>query len=111
MDTLNNIKSQFDIALLNKKKPISNDKDDLRKVAEEFESLFINEMLKRAHSAKLAKTMLSSDAEDTYTSMLNQERSKIMAKSHNFGIAEALVGQFSINKRPSEYSFNKDKQD
>ena len=81
MDTLNNIKSQFDIALLNKKKPISNDKDDLRKVAEEFESLFINEMLKRAHSAKLAKTMLSSDAEVTYTSMLNQERSKIMAKS------------------------------
>ena len=84
----------------------------LRKVAEEFESLFINEMLKRAHSAKLAKTILSSDAEDTYTSMLNQERSKVMAKSHNFGIAEALVGQFSTNnKRPSEYSFNKDKKD
>ena len=57
METLNNIKSQFDIALLNKNKPISNDKEDLRKVAEEFESLFINEMLKRAHSAKLAKTM------------------------------------------------------
>ena len=111
METLNNIKSQFDLALLNKKKPISNDKEDLRKVAEEFESLFINEMLKRAHSAKLAKTMLSSDAEDTYTSMLNQERSKIMAKSHNFGIAEALVGQFSAKKRTSEYSFNKDKQD
>jgi len=110
MDTLNNIKSQFDIALLNKKKPISNDKEDLRKVAEEFESLFINEMLKRAHSAKLAKTMLSSDAEDTYTSMLNQERSKIMAKSHNFGIAEALVGQFTAKKRTSEFSFNKDKQ-
>ena len=111
METLNNIKSQFDIALLNTKKPISNDKDDLRKVAEEFESLFINEMLKRANSAKLAKTMLSSDAEVTYTSMLNQERSKVMANSHNFGIAEALVGQFSTKKRPIEYSFNKDKQD
>ena len=52
-------------------------------------------MLKRAHSAKLAKTILTSDAEDTYTSLLNQERSKILAKNHNFGIAEALVKQFS----------------
>jgi Rod binding domain-containing protein len=43
--------------------------------------------------------------------MLNQERSKIMAKSHNFGIAEALVGQFTTKKRTSEFSFNKDKQD
>ena len=109
METLNKIKSQFDIALLNKKNPNRNDKEDLRKVAEEFESLFINEMLKRAHSAKLAKTMLSSDAEDTYTSMLNQERSKIMAKSHNFGIAEALVGQNKEKNRTSEFSFNRNK--
>ena len=91
-----------------KKKKNTADKES-KEVAEEFESLFINEMLKRAHSAKLAKTMLSSDAEDTYTSMLNQERSKIMAKSHNFGIAEALVGQFTTKKRTSEFSFNKDK--
>lgn len=108
METLNNIKSQFDIALLNKKKPISNDKEDLRKVAEEFESLFINEMLKKAHSAKLAKTILTSDAEDTYTSLLNQERSKSLAKSHNFGIAEALVNQFSKKTRVTEFSYNKD---
>ena len=108
METLNNIKSQFDIVLLNKKKPISNDKEDLKKVAEEFESLFINEMLKRAHSAKLANTVLSSDAEDTYTSMLNQERSKVMAKSHNFGIAEALLNQFSTKSRPTEFSYNKE---
>ena len=37
---------------------------------------------------KLAKTILTSDAEDTYTSLLNQERSKILAKNHNFGIAK-----------------------
>ena len=34
-----------------------------------------------------------------------------MAKSHNFGIAEALVSQFTAKKRTSEFSFNKDKQD
>ena len=71
----------------------------------------IRDRLKRAHSAKLAKTILTSDAEDTYTSLLNQERSKILAKNHNFGIAEALVKQFSRPTRSSEYSFNKQQKE
>ena len=92
MEVFNNIKKQFDISqIINKK---DNRNNDLEEVAQEFESLFINEMLKRAHSAKLAKTILTSDAEDTYTSLLNQERSKVLAKNHNFGIAEGLIRQF-----------------
>ena len=105
MEVFNNIKKQFDISqIINKK---DNTAKELEEVAQEFESLFINEMLKRAHSAKLAKTILTSDAEDTYTSLLNQERSKVLAKNHNFGIAEALVKQFSRPTRTSEYSFDK----
>ena len=105
MEVFNNIKKQFDISqIINKK---DNRNNDLEEVAQEFESLFINEMLKRAHSAKLAKTILTSDAEDTYTSLLNQERSKVLAKNHNFGIAEALVKQFSRPTRTSAYSFDK----
>tara|TARA_B100000579_G_C22544736_1_gene716965 strand:- start:200 stop:529 length:330 start_codon:yes stop_codon:yes gene_type:complete len=105
MEVFNNIKKQFDVSQILIKKDNTN--KDLEEVAQEFESLFINEMLKRAHSAKLAKTILTSDAEDTYTSLLNQERSKTLAKNHNFGIAEALVKQFSRPTRTSEYSFNK----
>tara|TARA_B100000900_G_scaffold274498_1_gene234557 strand:+ start:166 stop:495 length:330 start_codon:yes stop_codon:yes gene_type:complete len=105
MEVFNNIKKQFDVSLILNKQDNTN--KDLEDVAQEFESLFINEMLKRAHSAKLAKTILTSDAEDTYTSLLNQERSKVLAKNHNFGIAEALVKQFSRPTRVSEYSFNK----
>ena len=105
MEVFNNIKKQFDISQTIIKK--DNRNKDLEEVAQEFESLFINEMLKRAHSAKLAKTILTSDAEDTYTSLLNQERSKVLAKNHNFGIAEALVKQFSRPTRTSEYTFNK----
>ena len=107
MEVFNNIKKQFDISQILNKESKNNSNRDLKEVAQEFESLFINEMLKRAHSAKLAKTILTSDAEDTYTSLLNQERSKVLAKNHNFGIAEALVKQFSRPSRTSEYSFNK----
>ena len=110
MEVFNNIKKQFDVSqIINKEN--TNTNRDLEEVAQEFESLFINEMLKRAHSAKLAKTILTSDAEDTYTSLLNQERSKILAKNHNFGIAEALVKQFSRPTRSSEYSFNKQQKE
>ena len=111
MEVLNNIKKQFDIYQIINKENTNNVNRDLEEVAQEFESLFINEMLKRAHSAKLAKTILTSDAEDTYTSLLNQERSKILAKNHNFGIAEALVKQFSRPTRSSEYSFNKQQKE
>ena len=111
MEVLNNIKKQFDVSQIMNKENTNNSNRDLEEVAQEFESLFINEMLKRAHSAKLAKTILTSDAEDTYTSLLNQERSKILAKNHNFGIAEALVKQFSRPTRSSEYSFNKQQKE
>ena len=111
MEVLNNIKKQFDVSQIMNKENTNNSNRDLEEVAQEFESLFINEMLKRAHSAKLAKTVLTSDAEDTYTSLLNQERSKILAKNHNFGIAEALVKQFSRPTRSSEYSFNKQQKE
>ena len=107
---IDKMKLNLDNSLVNKKKTINN-QSSLEEVAQEFESLFINEMLKRAHSAKLAKTILTSDAEDTYTSLLNQERSKILAKNHNFGIAEALVKQFSRPTRTSEYSFNKQQKE
>ena len=108
MEVLNNIKKQFDVSQIINKDNTNNSNRDLEEVAQEFESLFINEMLKRAHSAKLAKTILTSDAEDTYTSLLNQERSKALAKNHNFGIAEALVNQFSTKSRVAEFSYNRD---
>ena len=86
--------------MLNEKVKTSADKE-LKEVAEEFESLFLNEMLKRAHAAKLAKSILSNDEQETYMSLLNQERAKLIAKSQSFGIAEALVNQFSRSKNVS----------
>ena len=46
---------------------------ELKEVAQEFESLFLNEMLKWANAEKLAKSILSNDEQETYMSLLNQE--------------------------------------
>ena len=107
MDGIANLTKKFDLnLLLNEKVKTSADKE-LKEVAEEFESLFLNEMLKRANAAKLAKSILSNDEQETYMSLLNQERAKLIAKSQSFGIAEALVNQFSRSKNVSSNASKK----
>ena len=68
---------------------------DLQATAEQFEALFIQQLLKQARSAKLAEDILGSEAGDTYTEMLDQERANQVSAQMNLGIAEALVNQFS----------------
>ena len=107
MDGIANLTKKFDLnLLLNEEVKTSADKE-LKEVAEEFESLFLNEMLKRANAAKLAKSILSNDEQETYMSLLNQERAKLIAKSQSFGIAEALVNQFSRSKNVSSNASKK----
>ena len=67
---------------------------DLQAAAEQFEALIIHQLLKQARSAKLADDILGSEAGDTYTEMLDQERAKQLSSQMNLGIAEALVQQF-----------------
>ena len=80
------------LSTVNKKKIDSN--TSLEEVAQEFESLFVFQMLKSARRAKLAEGILTNDANETYQSLLDQEYAKTIDKNQNFGIAEALVRQF-----------------
>ena len=67
---------------------------DLKKVAEQFESIFVHQMLKQARQSRLAEGVFSSEAQDTFNNMLDVEYSQILSKKNNFGIAEALIKQF-----------------
>ena len=67
---------------------------NLEAIAEEFESMFINQMLKNARDSKLSEALFSSDKEDNFGAMLDQERSRSLALNLDLGIAEALVRQF-----------------
>ena len=75
--------------------------NDLRAAAEQFEALFIQQLLKQARSAKLADDILGSEAGDTYTEMLDQERAKQLSAKMNLGIADALIQQFSVKSKSS----------
>ena len=72
-----------------------NKKDqELKDVAEQFEAIFVHQMLKQARQGKLAEGLFSSEAQDTFNNMIDIEYSQILSKKNNFGIAEALIKQF-----------------
>ena len=70
--------------------------NDLRAAAEQFEALFIQQLLKQARSAKLADDVFGSEASETYLAMLDQERAIQLSKTMDLGIAEALISQLSV---------------
>ena len=69
--------------------------EDLDAAAEQFEAIFVHQMLKQARQSKLADGIFSSEAQDTFNDMLDTEYSSILSKKNNFGIAEGLIRQFS----------------
>ena len=78
----------------------SNNKlDELKKVANQFESIFVNQVLKQARQGKIAEGILNSEAEETFNSLIDQEYSKVLSEKSNFGIAEALYDQFKNHVR------------
>lgn len=75
---------------------------ELENVAEQFEAIFVHQMLKQARQSKLAEGIFSSEAQDTFNNMLDTEYSQILSKKNNFGIADALIRQFQPNFQSKE---------
>ncbi len=98
-NSLSKVKFSIEKALSgNIKFKSSKDKlEELRGVSNQFESIFVNELLKQARKSKIAEGLFDSQAEDTFNSMIDKEFSKVLSDKSNFGIAEALFEQFKNN--------------
>lgn len=77
--------------------------ENLRKVASEFESLFISEMMKAMRSANdvLADDLFNSNESKTYRDMYDQQMSVTLAQGKGMGMADVLVRQLSSMQEPS----------
>jgi flagellar protein FlgJ len=100
--------SYSDLNRLNQLK-VGKDRDgveNVRKVAQEFESLFMNEMLKsmRAATEVLSKdNPLNSQASKQYQDMHDQQLSVTMSKEGGgIGLADVLIRQLSKDQKPDE---------
>ena len=65
----------------------------LRAAAEEFEGLFIHQMLSAMRDTVPKEGLFSSSEESTFRSLADQQLAQDLARTGDFGIAEALVNQ------------------
>lgn len=68
-------------------------------VAEQFESIFINMMMKSMREATQRSGLLDSQAGRLYESMFDQQISSVMAKRGVFGVADALQAQIKLHRQ------------
>ena len=71
-----------------------NHRASLEEVAQQFEAIFVNELMKTSRAAKLSDDILSNSGTQPFLEMMDQEFSQTISKRNSLGITEALVQQF-----------------
>ena len=72
------------------------DRDALRKSAKDFESIFVNMMLKSMRSSVQKSGFIDGgNAEEIYRGMLDQEYSQMMSKTDRIGLASTIERQLA----------------
>ena len=70
-------------------------KGELKAVAEQFEAIFVEQLLKAARQSTLADGLFDNDEVETYRDMLDKEYAKSIATNTSLGIASAIEAKFS----------------
>jgi flagellar protein FlgJ len=73
----------------------ANKQETLRKVAGQFEALFIQMMLKSMRDASLGEGLMDSEHVKTYQSMFDKQIALDLSKSNGLGLADMMVRQLS----------------
>ena len=74
---------------------IKSNNDDLKAVANQFEAIFLEMLLKQARESKLSDGLFDTDADDNFVQMFDAELAKSSSELVDFGIAEAIIEQRS----------------
>lgn len=74
---------------------------DLAKAAEQFEAIFLRQMMGAMRSASLSEGLTDSSATDQFRDMADARTADSMAKTGSLGIAELLLSQFGGKHAPA----------
>ncbi len=72
------------------------------KVAQEFEAVFLSEMLKYSGVNKTSESFGGGAGEEAFVSMLNDEYAKALTRSGGIGIAEIIYQSIQARKQNTE---------
>ena len=70
---------------------------DLKAVADQFEAIFLEMLLKQARESKLSDGLFDTSADDNFVQMYDQELAKSSSETVDIGIAEAIIEQMSAS--------------
>jgi flagellar protein FlgJ len=73
----------------------------LEEVAQQFESLFMQMMLKSMRDATVKSDLFSSDQMDTYQTMADQQTALSLSQQGGIGLARVLVEQMQVRGQAS----------
>ena len=76
---------------------ISNKNEDLQIVANQFEAIFLEMLLKQARDSKLSDGLFDTKSDDNFVQMFDAELAKSSSESVDIGIAEAIIKQMSFH--------------
>jgi flagellar protein FlgJ len=76
----------------------------IKAVAQQFEAIFLDLMVKNMRSAKLGDSLLDSPATGEFTRMMDQQLTSKLARTGGLGLADLLVSQLTqqrvVHSRP-----------
>lgn len=104
--SVENATSYLDIAGLNalKRQSTQNDPKKLRAVAEQFESIFLNMMLKNMRGANEVfskDNVLGGEQTEFYQELLDHQISVNMGKTKSLGLADMMIKQIESTEKKS----------
>ena len=79
-------------------KPLDTDSDTsegLKNVADQFEAIFLETLLRQARESKLSDGLFDTDSDDSFVQMFDAELAKSSSELVDIGIAEAIISQMS----------------
>ncbi len=75
--------------------PKANNVSSLQMVADQFEAIFLENLLKQARESKLSDGLFDTNADDNFVEMFDKELANTSSKLVDIGIAEAIIRQMS----------------
>ena len=71
---------------------------ELKAVADQFEAIFLEMLLKQARDSKLSDALFDNKADDNFIQLFDRELAKSSSEKVDIGIAEAIINQMALNR-------------
>ena len=70
---------------------------ELLAVADQFEAIFLEMLLKQARDSKLSEGLFDNKADDNFVQLFDRELAKSSSEKVDIGIAEAIINQMAVH--------------